>query len=187
MINPRCGEVWENRRVFQGAVGNATRFPWPRRLSAAVGSEPELRPPFVSKSLTRSVADDNYKQGVKAKSYIAADPEMFALAIEEASKKMPVDSRTVEDVDKAWKRMTGSSLEETEVHGRSNRVLYALTNYCPSLEVFIEAAMLVPGVSSDESRVSRLEYQWRAHLRKDAERTAPAVAEEEIVMVRNRG
>jgi len=57
MINPRCGEVWENRRVFQGAVGNATRFPWPRRLSAAVGSEPELRPPFVSKSLTRSVPD----------------------------------------------------------------------------------------------------------------------------------
>jgi len=56
MISPRCGEVWETRRVFQGAVGNAKRFPWPRRLSAAVGSEPELRPPFVSKSLTRSEA-----------------------------------------------------------------------------------------------------------------------------------
>ena len=54
MINPRFGEVWETRRVFQGAVGNAARFPWPRRLSAAVGSEPELRPRFVSKSLTRS-------------------------------------------------------------------------------------------------------------------------------------
>ena len=23
MITPRCGEVWETRRVFQGAVGNA--------------------------------------------------------------------------------------------------------------------------------------------------------------------
>jgi hypothetical protein len=52
MICPNCGEVWETRRVFQGAVGNAARFPWPRRLSAAVGSEPELRPPFVSKSLS---------------------------------------------------------------------------------------------------------------------------------------
>ena len=57
MITLCCGEVWETRRVFQGAVGNAKRFPWPRRLSAAVGSEPELRPPFVSKSLTRSEMD----------------------------------------------------------------------------------------------------------------------------------
>lgn len=35
MIIPRRGEVWETRRVFQGAVGNAMRFPWLRRLSAA--------------------------------------------------------------------------------------------------------------------------------------------------------
>ena len=54
MITPRCGEVWETRRVFQGAVGIAQRFPWSRRLSAAGGSAPEIRPPSVSKSLTRS-------------------------------------------------------------------------------------------------------------------------------------
>ena len=38
--------MWETRK----------RFPWPRRLSAAVGAAPELRPKSVSKSLTRSVA-----------------------------------------------------------------------------------------------------------------------------------
>jgi hypothetical protein len=26
MINPRCGEVWETRRVFQGAVGKRKAF-----------------------------------------------------------------------------------------------------------------------------------------------------------------
>ena len=54
MITPaaeRCGKpagfskgLWESRQ----------RFPWSRRLSAAGGSAPEIRPSFVSKSLTRS-------------------------------------------------------------------------------------------------------------------------------------
>lgn len=55
MIAPaavRCGKpagfskgLWESRQ----------RFPWPRRLSAAGVSAPEIRPRSVSKSLTRSV------------------------------------------------------------------------------------------------------------------------------------
>ncbi len=49
-----CGEMWEPRSVFQGAVGKSQTFPWPRRHSAAAGSEHEFTPPAVSKSLTRS-------------------------------------------------------------------------------------------------------------------------------------
>ena len=56
MMARHCGEVWETPRVFQGAVGKSKTFPWPRNLSATVGSERQFTPPTVSKSLTRSVS-----------------------------------------------------------------------------------------------------------------------------------
>jgi hypothetical protein len=49
-----CGEVWETRRVFQGAVVKSQTCPWPRHLSAAGGSKREFMALAVSKSLTRS-------------------------------------------------------------------------------------------------------------------------------------
>jgi len=89
MIKPRCGEVWETRRVFQGAVGNAARFPWPRRLSAAVGSEPEPRPPFVSKSLTRSGLPKIDIEQTLAFKHLLSDPLHVGLNHEETPYQQP--------------------------------------------------------------------------------------------------
>jgi len=54
MMSFHCGEVWETRRVFQGAVVKSKTCPWSRRLSAVARNEREFTPLPVSKPLTRS-------------------------------------------------------------------------------------------------------------------------------------
>ena len=75
-----CGEVWETRSVFQGAVGKSQTFPWPRHLSAADGSEREFTPPAVSKSLTRSAQGAGSKTGTRATPSMNSSAEGVALS-----------------------------------------------------------------------------------------------------------
>ena len=59
MIIPAAERCGKPAGFSKGLWESHQRFPWSRRLSAAGGSAPEIRPSFVSKSLTRSEALGN--------------------------------------------------------------------------------------------------------------------------------
>ena len=63
MITPAAERCGKPKGFSKGLWTNARRFPWSRRLSAAVGSESKLGVLFVSKSLTRSAAVASSYQG----------------------------------------------------------------------------------------------------------------------------
>lgn len=124
----------------------------------------------------REKISSSYVPGRLAKSYIPVDPELIALIQSRISEKrsQPREERhcetrpqtTIEGVDRLHKRLTGSSLEETVIEdGNSNWPLYRLCFLCATFEVYREAALMIPGVSSREDRVASLPHKWRAHLR----------------------
>jgi hypothetical protein len=120
------------------------------------------------------VTNHAFRPGVLAKRYRAIHPELIRLVRERAhlASGSRFSERTADDVDRRWQELTGQSLADTIIDGIRDQVIYRLTNYCPTYEVFEEAALRIPGMRQGKDRQRFLPTQWKAHVERDRSRAS---------------
>lgn len=125
-----------------------------------------------------------YVVNQRATTYVALHPDLIALATKLAAETKGgcFANRTALEAAARYKAVTGEAVEDIPLDGCSHYTVAKLRNYCPSLEVFTELAMMIPGFSSKPDRVKRLESQWAAHVKNGRRKSTALVTERELIV-----